>query len=110
MEAEMTEYRAGPPFPGRKPTHPGAVLREDVLPALQLSVAAAAQALGISRQLLHGIVAERRPITPEMALRLGKLCGDGPDLWLRMQQARDLWDLRREMADELAHIRTVRAA
>jgi addiction module HigA family antidote len=104
----MPEYRAGPPFAGRRPTHPGAVLREDVLPALQLSVPAAAQKLGISRQLLHGIVAERRPITPEMALRLGKLCGDGPELWLRMQQAHDLWELRREMAKELAHIPTVR--
>jgi addiction module HigA family antidote len=106
----MAEHRAGPRFSGRRPTHPGAVLREDVLPALNLSVAEAAQHLGISKQLLHGIVAERRGVTPNMALRLGKLCGRDPDLWLRMQQAHDLWELRREMADELAHIPTMHAA
>jgi addiction module HigA family antidote len=104
MEPTMAES-----FPDRRPTHPGTVLREDVLPALQLSVTAAAEALGVSRQLLHGILAEQRPVTAEMALRLGKLCGDGPDIWLRMQQAHDLWGLRREMADELALIPNKRA-
>jgi addiction module HigA family antidote len=106
----MPEYRAKPPFAGRRPTHPGAVLREDILPALRLSVAQAAERLGISRQMLHHIVAERSGVTPEMALRLGKLCGDGAEIWLRMQQAHDLWSLRREMADELARIATLRAA
>jgi addiction module HigA family antidote len=86
------------------------VLREDVLPALRLSIPAAAQALGVSRQLLHGILSEKRPVTAEMALRLGKLCGRNPDLWLRLQQAHDLWGLRHAMADELAAIPTLRAA
>lgn len=103
----MTEYRAGPRSPGRQPTHPGAVLREDVLPALGLSVTAAAAALGVSRQTLHTILSERQCITPEMALRIGKLCGDGPGIWLRMQQAHDLWHAERELTAELARIPTL---
>lgn len=106
----MTEYRAGPRNRDRQPTHPGAVLREDVLPALRLSVAEAAEKLGISRQMLHGILAERHGVTPEMAARLGKLCGDGAGIWLRMQQAHDLWRVERDLAQELARIPTMRAA
>jgi addiction module HigA family antidote len=101
--------RSFKPFSGRRPTHPGAVLREDVLPTLQLSVTAAAKALGVSRQLLHGILAEQRPVTPAMALRLGKLFGRDPGIWLRMQQIRDLWDQRQELAEELARIPTLHA-
>lgn len=104
----MAEYRAGPP--ARQPTHPGAVLREDVLPALGLSVTAAAEKLGISRQMLHGILAEKHAVTPEMAVRIGKLCGNGPTLWLQMQQNHDLWQAERDLAQEVARIPTLRAA
>jgi antitoxin HigA-1 len=44
----------------------------------------------VIRQLLHRILVEKAPITPALALRLGKFCDNGPDLWLRMQQADDL--------------------
>ncbi len=77
--------------PNRCPTHPGALLREDVLPALGKTKTEIARALGISRQTLYDILNERQPITPEMALRIGKLCGNGPNLWLGMQAAHDLW-------------------
>ncbi len=93
-----------------EPTHPSALLREDVLPALGLSVTQAAQHLGITRQTLHAILGERASVTPEMALRLGKLCGNGPGLWLRMQQARDLWRAERDMAGEILAIPTIREA
>jgi addiction module HigA family antidote len=93
-----------------EPTHPGAMLREDILPALGLSVADAARHLGVTRQTLHAILGERSGITPEMALRLGKLCGNGPGLWLRMQQARDLWRAEQDIAGEVAAIPTMRAA
>jgi addiction module HigA family antidote len=93
-----------------QPTHPGATLREDVLPALRLTVKDAAAKLGVSRQTLHAILSEKAAVTPEMAARIGKLCGNGPSFWLRMQQARDLWRVEREMADELAKIPTLRAA
>jgi antitoxin HigA-1 len=93
----------------RASTHPGAILREDVLPALGMSVSDVAKALGVSRQQLHRILAETAPITPEMALRIGKFCGNGPELWLRMQGTYDLWHARREMAGTLDHIPTVTA-
>ena len=95
--------------PAWQPAHPGADLREVILPALGLTVTEAAEKLGISRQMLHGILAERHAVTPEMAARLGKLCGDGPGIWLRMQQAYDLWRVEHEMAEELRRIPTLHA-
>ncbi len=92
------------------PAHPGAVLRDTVLPALRLSVKDAAEKLGVSRQALHNVLAERSAVTPEMALRIGKLCGNGGGVWLRMQQARDLWQAERDMADVLRNIPTLHAA
>lgn len=88
----------------RPPNHPGALLRHDVLPALGVSVTAAARDLGISRQILHRILAERGPVTPAMALRLGRYCGNGPELWLAMQSKRDLWQVAQAMAVEIERI------
>jgi addiction module HigA family antidote len=94
----------------RPPTHPGAILREDVLPALKLSVSAAARELGVTRQNLHNVLAERQALSPEMALRVGKLCGNGPDLWLNMQRNYDLWEARERVGAEIERIKTRRAA
>jgi len=88
----------------RPPTHPGEILREDVLPSLGLSVSAAALQLRVSRQTLHRILAGTSAVTPEMALRLGKFCGNGPGLWLRMQEAFDLWHAEKRLAQELRKI------
>jgi addiction module HigA family antidote len=88
----------------RRPTHPGAILREDVLPALGLSISEAARQLGVTRQTLHRIMAEKVSVTPEMAARLGRFCGNGPGIWLRMQQACDLWRAERELRAELKRI------
>jgi addiction module HigA family antidote len=96
--------------PERRPTHPGAVLRDTVLPAVGMSVAASAEAMGVSRQTLHRILSGRGPVTPAMALRIGKFCGNGPDIWLALQQAVDLWDARQAIAKELAAIPTQKAA
>lgn len=79
-------------------------MREDVLPALGLSVSEAARRLGISRQQLHRTLACTHPITTEMALRIGKLAGNGPGIWLRMQQAYDLWHAEQRLKDVLAKI------
>jgi addiction module HigA family antidote len=100
----MTDYTATR-HSERAPVHPGAILRDDVLPALGLSVAETARRLHVSRQTLHELLAERKGFTPEMALRVGKLAGNGPELWLRMQGDFDLWRGRRELADELRTIR-----
>lgn len=80
----------------RKPTHPGEVLREDVLPALELTQLEFAKRLGVSRRTVSELLHERRPVTPDMAIRLGRLLGNGPEIWLRMQQTLDLWKLARE--------------
>jgi addiction module HigA family antidote len=92
--------------PARCPTHPGELLRAILADGLKLSVAAAARQLGVSRMTLHRLLRGEQAVTPEMALRLGKLCGNGPELWLRMQMARDLWRLRRKLRADLARIPT----
>jgi addiction module HigA family antidote len=105
----MTEYPARR-NPARAPTHPGIILRDDVLPALRMSVTEAAAELGVSRQMLHRVLNGTASITPEMALRIGKFCGNGPGIWLRMQQALDLWHAERALAGELKKISTHKAA
>ena len=92
------------------PIHPGEILREDVLPSLRLSVSDAAKQLGIARQTLHRILAERAAVTPEMAVRLGKFCGNGPGLWLRLQQTHDLWHAEKRLADAVDRIPSHRSA
>jgi addiction module HigA family antidote len=94
--------------PKRPPTHPGELLREVTLPATGESVMSAAKKLGVSRQLLHRILAAQAPITPEMALRLGKFCGNGPNLWLAMQNSYDLWHAEKAMKKTIAKIETVK--
>src|ERR1700738_2987020 len=82
----MAEYPARRD-PKRPPMHPGALLREDVLPALgRNNKTEIAKLLGVTRQTLHSILTEKQPVTAAMALRLGKLCGNGPALWLNLQR------------------------
>jgi antitoxin HigA-1 len=82
--------------PNRPPTHPGAIVLHDILPALAITQARMAELLGVSRlsvsQLLHG----HRALSPDMALRLEKLTGTTAESWLRMQAARDLWEARQQ--------------
>lgn len=75
----MPEIPATQP-PQMEPSHPGAILRDDVLPALGLNVSQAARQLRVSRQMLHSILAERSAVSPEMAVRLGRFCGNGSGL------------------------------
>jgi addiction module HigA family antidote len=79
--------------PKRRPTHPGEILREDVLPTLGLTQKEFADNLGVSRLTVSEILREKRGVTPDMAIRLGKLLGNGPEIWLRMQQSVDIWAL-----------------
>jgi len=76
----------------RRPTHPGAILREDTLPAIGLTQAEFAEALGISPQMVSRILNEQKPVTVDIAHRIGRALGMPPDIWLRMQQAVDLYD------------------
>lgn len=104
----MVEYPVKRPL-RRPPTHPGAILRQDVLPSLGLSVTEAARRLGVSRQQLHRVLAETHPLSTEMALRIARLEGNTPDLWLRMQQAYDLWQVEQRLQDDLAKIEPMAA-
>ncbi len=97
----------GPITSGLPAMHPGELLREDVMPALGRTRAEIARLLGVSRQTLHAILTERAPVTPEMALRLGKLCGNGPDLWLALQSRFDLERLREAKRSEIDAIPTL---
>ena len=78
------------------------------MPALGMSVTEVARHLRVTRQQVHRILSEQAGVSPEMALRLGKFCGNGPDLWIRMQEAHDLWHAERRIAAELASIKTAK--
>jgi antitoxin HigA-1 len=95
---------------GLKPMHPGEMLRQDVLPALGRSKSEIARLLGISRQTLYDILDEKQPVSPAMALRIGKLLGNGPELWINLQRAYDLATAERELAGEIKKIPTLPAA
>ncbi len=84
-------------------------MRQDVLLALKLTVGEAARRLIVSRQQLHRILAGTQSISTEMALRIGKLAGNGPGLWLRMQQNYDLWYAEERLKDELEQIEPMKA-
>ncbi|GEO97938.1 HigA family addiction module antitoxin [Methylobacterium haplocladii] len=77
--------------PDRRPTHPGEILKDDILPALGLTIVDAAAHLGVTRQALHRLLAGTATLSPEMAVKLGKLTGSNPALLMRMQVAYDLW-------------------
>jgi addiction module HigA family antidote len=82
--------------PTRKPTHPGEVLRADVLPALGMSQTELAKRLGVSRLSVSELLLEKRALSADMALRIAKLTNTSPESWLRMQEALDLWVLERD--------------
>ena len=98
------------PLNGLRPTHPGEILREDVLPALDIAKTRFAALLRVSRQTLYDLLGEKQPVTPQMALRLGRLLGNGPDIWLRLQGAYDLATQAEALAGELAQIERLEAA
>jgi addiction module HigA family antidote len=101
---------ANPMLRGLKPMHPGELLREVVLPALGRQKKEIAMLLGVSRQMLYEIVEERAPVTPAMALRLGKLCGNGADIWLNLQRTYDLATEEKRLSAELKKIPTLKPA
>ena len=89
----------------RKPTHPGGFLREIVFPELDMTQAELAFRLKVSRRTISELLHERRPLTPDMALRLSRLLGRSAGSWLKMQQAVDLWELERTSSKKYADIR-----
>ncbi len=104
----MAEY-AAKRDPKRCPSHPGELLG-DVIPATGKTKAEIAELLGISRQHLYDILAQRKPVSPAVAVRLGKLFGDGAGIWVRMQGAYDTWHAERDLADEIRKIPRLKKA
>ena len=92
----------------RPRTHPGEILREDILPELGLSRQQIAADLGVEQQQLEAVLEEREAVTPELAVRLGAYLGNGPEIWLRMQMAHDLWQAQR--AVDISKIPNVNSA
>ena len=86
----------------RKPTHPGEVIREDVIKPLGLTVSDAAQKLGVNRKTLSALLNCKAALSPDMAIRIGKGTNTTPESWLFMQVKLDLWHAaHRETVEEL---------
>lgn len=100
----MREPKAATTSIHGRPVHPGTLLRAHVLPALRLSVSQAARDLAIARQTLHRILAGEAAITPDMALRLERLCGVSSGFWLNCQHRHERHRLQSTMADQLRRI------
>ncbi|MGH7482950.1 MAG: HigA family addiction module antitoxin [Longimicrobiales bacterium] len=81
----------------RAPSHPGAVVSLE-LKELGLSITEAARRLRVSRRSLSELVNERRGVSPEMALRLGRFFGNGTELWLNLQMRHDHWKVEHDAA------------
>lgn len=75
----------------RKPTHPGEFVREDILKELGLSQGQLAQALKVSRKTINELVNQKRRLSPDIALRIGKFTNTNPQTWMNLQTAWDLW-------------------
>ena len=82
--------------PNRRPTHPGAIVREDVLPALRMTQREFATLLGVSRLSVSELLHEKRALSPEMAVRIAILLNTTPESWLRLQEALDLWEIQQK--------------
>lgn len=79
----------------KNPAHPGGFIKSEIIEALDLSVTAAASALGVTRPALSALLNERASLSPEMALRIEKAFGVSMDTLMRMQNSFDIAQARR---------------
>ena len=77
------------------PPHPGEILKEDVLPALGLTVTQAAEQLGVARVTLSRVINGHAAVSADMAIRLAQWLGGGAEKWLRLQLQYDLWHAKK---------------
>ncbi len=94
----------------RQPTHPGELIREDLLPETDMSQSKLARLMGVSRRTVSEIVNERRRVTPDIAFRLARVFNSTAEMWLNMQQAVDLWEVRSLHGNEYSKIQPVQEA
>jgi len=93
---------------GLPPTHPGELLREEIMPAARLTQEELARRLGVSRRTINEIVSEKRSVSADMAHRLARFFDTTPELWLGLQQDVDLWKARQAADQEYAKIKPLR--
>jgi len=103
----MVEKNAVNMRPAFEPSHPGEILREDVLPAAGFTPVEAARRLGVSRQALHAVLSGKTALSAEMAVRVSRLFGSTAGHWLAIQAAHDLWHVERSGAAEFDRIEKV---
>ena len=96
--------------PKRARMHPGALLRDVILPAIGKPKTEIANLLGVSRQTLYDIITEKQPVTAAVAIRLGKLFGNGPRLWINLQSSYDIAAAEKKFAAEIEKIPTLETA
>lgn len=89
---------------GQPPIHPGEILREEVLPNLGMSVTEFSRRLGLTRASLYNILKEQSSVSTVVALKLAKLLGTSPEVWLNMQQAFDIHATMQSKAAEIASV------
>lgn len=94
----------------RRPTHPGEILREDVIPALGITQGEFARIIGVSRRTVNEILQEKRPVTVDTAHRLARALNTSPNIWLRLQQDVDIWDTLQAKRSEYERIKPLKAA
>jgi len=94
----------------RRPTHPGAILREDILPAADITQTELANMMGVSRRAVNELCQERRGVSTDMAHRLARVFSNSPEFWLRMQQAVDIWDTLEANKREYEKIKPLKVA
>lgn len=104
MDAAMLNNRK------RRPTHPGELLREELLPATGLTQSELAQMMGVSRRILNEICQERRGLTADLAHRLARVFNTTPDVWVNLQSAVDIWDSLQENKAEYERIKPLKVA
>jgi addiction module HigA family antidote len=86
-----------------RPVHPGEVIA-DLLEDLEITTIDFAKKLDVSADTVEAIILGRLPVTVDMAIRLGKALGNGPQLWLNLQQKIDIWDIMQEKAEDYSRI------
>jgi addiction module HigA family antidote len=93
----------------RKPTHPGEILREDVIKPLGLTVTESAKRLGVTRKTLSALINGKAAMSPEMAVRVARATKTSPESWLYMQAKLDLWfaEQKPPKVQELGNVATV---
>jgi antitoxin HigA-1 len=105
----MAEYFVDPKDMKRAPTQPGVLFGAEIMPGLRErhTIGEIAALLGVSRATLHRLMAGEIAMSPDMAVRIGKLVGNGAGLWLRMQAAYDEWEASHRLAKQLKSIPTL---